>query len=82
MDPHNLNSYTISTIYIESKPKTIGCLCGKISIPQDGGQKLMTYLGENGASLIGVRKASVIEEMALMHESYLQEKKNTFQILT
>jgi hypothetical protein len=42
-------------------PKSLRRLCGKISLPPDGGVKLMEYITERDASLIGVSDASVIE---------------------
>jgi hypothetical protein len=42
-------------------PKSLRRLCGKISLPPDGGQRLMEYVKDCDASLIGVSDASVIE---------------------
>jgi hypothetical protein len=42
-------------------PKSLRRVCGKISLPPDGGQKLMEYVKERECSLIGVSDASVIE---------------------
>jgi hypothetical protein len=67
--PSNINNHgPQSTTSIQNKysfyrrlPKSLRRICGKITLPPDGGQKLMDYVKERDASLLGVSDASVVE---------------------
>lgn len=42
-------------------PKSLRRICGKISTPPDGGIKLMNYLRDRDASLLGVSDSSIVD---------------------
>jgi hypothetical protein len=42
-------------------PKSLRRICGKISIPPDGGQKLIEYIKDRDGSLMGVSDASITD---------------------
>jgi hypothetical protein len=57
----HLTSIQYNYSFYRKLPKSLRRLCGQISIPPDGGDKLMTYIKDRDANLIGVSDASVID---------------------